>query len=319
LSVDRIAEAAAVVDPVFTNSPEMASPGLDERLGCSLITKIETINPIRSFKGRGADFFVHRLAAAGGVQPTLACASAGNFGQGLAYAGRRHGFDVHVFTAASANPLKIAAMRRLGATVHAEGDDFDSAKDSGRLIAAREGWSFVEDGDEPSIAEGAGTIGWEMTRDRAGGAPYDTVFIPVGNGALAGGVGTWLRSASPRTRIIGVCAAGAPSMWLSWQQGRPISTDAVDTIADGIAVRVPVPAAVDDLAGILDDMILVDDSTIRAAVSLVTSELGLLAEPAGAAGVAGVLELQPEMAGQLVGTILCGSNVPPGYTWESSE
>jgi threonine dehydratase len=303
LSLDRIAQAAERIDPVFTGTPQFVSEPLSRRLGVRVLTKVETLNPIRSFKGRGADCFVQAI---GGRRTELVCASAGNFGQGLAYAARRRGHPVHVFAAHAANPLKVERMRDLGATLHLVEGDFDSAKDAARAFAAAGGGRFVEDGREPAISEGAGTIAVELCRWPA---PLDAVVVPLGNGALLGGMAAWLREHAPGTRIVGVSAAGAPAMERSWRAGRPVETAEAATVADGIAVRVPVPEAVADLAGTVDDVLLVDDDAILAAVRLLFEELGLVVEPAGAVGIAALLTHGAPFAGRLVATPLCGGNL----------
>jgi len=305
LSLERIARAAREIDPVFLHSPQYRAESLGERLGCELVVKVETLNPIRSFKGRGTDFYVRELPTGA---PRLVCASAGNFGQGLAYAARRRGISLDIFASVRANPLKIERMRALGATVRLAGEDFDAAKGEARAWAAREGASYVEDGREPAITEGAGTIGVELA---AWPDPVDTLLIPLGNGALLGGIATWWRAHRPETRIVGVCATGAPSMQLSWRQQRVVETESVDTIADGIAVRVPVPEAVGDLQAIVDDIVLVDDDTTLEAMRLLLAHLGILVEPAGAVGVAAVLADRGRHAGSRVATVLCGSNLTP--------
>ncbi|TMJ07441.1 MAG: pyridoxal-phosphate dependent enzyme, partial [Bacillati bacterium ANGP1] len=110
-SLQRIAQAATIIDPVFLNSPQYLAESLGQRFGCRLVVKVETLNPIRSFKGRGADYRVASLEG----RPHLVCATAGNFGQGMAYAARKRGLSLTVFASKNANPLKIARMRALGA------------------------------------------------------------------------------------------------------------------------------------------------------------------------------------------------------------
>ena len=266
-----------------------------------MVLKVETANPIRSFKGRGSDFFLRTLEP---LPQRLVTASAGNFGQGLAWAARARNIALDVFAAESANPRKIARMRDLGATVHLIGRDLDDAKAHAREHAGRQGITFVEDGREPAIAEGAGSIAVELL---AWPEPITTVLIPLGNGALLGGMGTWIRHASPSTRIIGVCAAGAPAMRDSFHAGRPVETAKVDTIADGIAVRVPIPEALAYLAPVVDDVVLVSDDALRKAMELVLDETGLVGEAAGVAGLAALIEHPPLRSG-LLATPLCGSN-----------
>lgn len=309
ISPERIEEAARVIDPVFLNSPQFVSESLSAKLGTRLLCKVESINPIRSFKGRGTGYFVHRLLE--GVDdasplPHLVCASAGNFGQGLAYAARSRRLPVTIFAAETANPLKIEMMRAFGARVELAGADFDEAKAAAREFAEGEGALYVEDGREAAIAEGAGTIGLELARSPE---PIDVVVVPLGNGALLAGIGTWLRAHSSGTRVIGVCAEGAPSMAESWRAGRVIETERAETIADGIAVRVPIPEALEDLRGVVDDVVTVDDEAILSAMRLLHRELGVVVEPAGAVGVAAVMANRERFAGRLVATPLCGGNL----------
>lgn len=309
IRVEGIAAAARAMDPAFAHTPQFESDALSARLRMRMLCKLELLNPIRSFKGRGTHNLLRRLEmeGAGGPATELVCASAGNFGQGLAYAGRRRGWAVRVFAAETANPFKVDRMRQLGAQVQLMGRDFDAAKDAARDYAAgRPGALHVEDGREAAIAEGAGTIAVEMDGWRE---PLDAVLVPLGNGALLAGMGTWLRAHRPETRVIGVCAARAPAMALSLDAGRPIVTDRAESIADGIAVRVPVPEALDDLRGIVDEVLLVDELAIIDAMRLVFETLGVVVEPAGVVGIAAAATHRARFAGARVATPLCGGNL----------
>lgn len=301
LSSSNIVDARRRIDPIFLNSALLT----DATLGLTLAAKDETDNPIRCFKGRGTGYY---LACASAESGPLVTASAGNFGQGLAYGAAKLGRKLTVFASLSANPLKIEAMRRLGAEVILFGDDFDAAKARAREYASERGATFVEDGASASIAEGAGTIAAELTEAFGN---IDAVFVPLGNGALAAGIGCWFKTASPTTKVIAVAAKGAPCMQLSWQAGYPVPTDKATTIADGIAVRDPVPVAVDWLATTIDDIVLVDDACIIDAMRFAHSRWNRLVEPAGAAGLAGVLATAATMQGTRVATILCGANLTP--------
>ena len=306
LSLDHIREAASVIDPIFTTSPQYDCEPLSRALGTRVTLKVETLNPIRTFKGRGASYFVRKSIEAGVGKNGFACASAGNFGQAMAFACRMQGLPITVFAATSANPFKIERMRALGADIRLEGHDFDAAKARGRAWANEKSITFVEDGREVWITEGAGTIGRELlARDDA----FDAVVIPLGNGALLNGVARWLKAASPATEVIGVCALGAPSMERSWRVGAVVETETADTIADGVAVRVPVGEAVADMKGLIDDVVLVDDDTTRNAMALTQRHAGVIVEPAGALGVAAILKDPGRYAGRSIATILCGGNV----------
>lgn len=300
LSLERIEEASQLIDPVFRNSPQFESELLSRRMGVRVFLKVETINPIRSFKGRGADYFVSKLPAS---VKRLACASAGNFGQGLAYACRKYGLALDVFASVKANPLKLAAISSFGAKIHPTGHDFDAAKHAGKTYAQSHRIMFVEDGKEPEISEGAGTIGLELAA-----IPLDAILIPLGNGALIGGVARWIKHVSPGTQIIGVCAAAAPSMQQSWERNRVIETLTATTIADGIGVRVPIPEAVEDTRDLVDQVAIVGDRAMRRAMREAFYELGLLLEPSGAAGLAALRLHAHALRGQRVGVILTGGN-----------
>lgn len=265
--------------------------------------KVETVNPIRSFKGRGADFWVAGLPS---NTSTLVCASAGNFGQGLAYAARKRRISVTVFAALSANPLKVDRMRQLGAEVRLAGRDFEEAKQQARGFAHESGALFVVDGREPAITEGAGTIAVELCRWPI---PFNFALVPLGDGALLAGIGSWMKAHSPATRIIGVCAAGAPAMKLSLERGVAESTESTATIADGIATRVPVPESLANLAGVVDEVLLVEDEALIAAMQLVFRHHGLVIEPAGAAGLAAAITFHERFRGAHVATPLCGGNL----------
>lgn len=309
ISLERIAQASSLIDPVFLNSPQFLAESLGEQLGCRLLVKVETLNPIRSFKGRGAEF----LAATLEGRPSLVCASAGNFGQGMAFAARKRGLSLIVFAATSANPLKIARMRALGAEVRQVGQDFDAAKEAARAFAAASGARFIEDSKDVETAEGAGTIGVELLRWPE---PFDTLLIPLGNGALLAGIASWVKAHQPATQIIGVCAAGAPAMERSWRTGQLVAFEQISTIADGIGVRLPVPEALTDLTGIVDDLLLVDDSAMLSAMRLAHRELGLVLEPSGAVALAALRSDPARFRGQLVGAILCGGNLTPAQIAE---
>ena len=311
LETEAIRAAHLAIPAEFRDTPQYVHIGLSERLGVPVIVKVETANPIRSFKGRGTWVAVQALAGDGSIdaeQPVI-CASAGNFGQGVAYAARAFGVPSVVFASVAANPGKVARMRALGAAVIQVGEDFDAARDaSERHVASRPGHLLV-DGEDPRISTGAATLGLELTDAIASGVlPSPAVIsIPVGNGALLNGVGSWLRAAAPSCRIVGVQAEGAAAMTLSWRAGRPIDTPSVATYADGIASRIAIPAAVEMMTGRVDEMRLVNDDRLRAAQEELTSELGITVEGAAAASWAGLLTGAKPDGPAIV--IVTGSNI----------
>jgi len=310
LTAGAIRDAAAAIDPVFTGSPQFVNDGLSQRLGVPVIVKVETVNPIRSFKGRGTWIAVHGLAGEGRIGPDrpIVVASAGNFGQGVAYAARALGVRAVVFTSRYANRGKIARMRALGATVVEDGEDFDDARGASERYAAEHAAEILVDGDDPRISTGAATLAVELTDAiDAGVLPSIAVAsVPVGNGALIDGVGSWLRHASPGTRVIGVQAAGADAMTRSFAAGRPIDGDHVDTYADGIASRIAIPKAVELMFGRVDAMHTVSEDALHEAQAELTEALGITVEGAAGASWAGLLQSPPTDGAALV--IITGSN-----------
>jgi threonine dehydratase len=302
LSLERIAEAAKVIDPVFLNSPQYRAEPLESQFGCRVVVKVETINPIRSFKGRGAGYLVSTLEE----RRHLVCATAGNFGQGMAYAARTRGLALTIFTSADASPMKIARMRALGADVRPVGADYDDAHRTASAFASEVGGRLVEDGRDHAIAEGAGTIAVELLEWPE---PIDDIVVPVGDGALVGGVARWVKAHRPATRIVGVAPAGAPAMERSWRAGRAQALELADTIADGISVQSPFAEAVTDMIGLVDEMLLVQDDHMLQAMRLALSELGIVLEPSGAAGLAALLANPTRFSGRVTATILTGGNL----------
>ncbi len=310
LSPEAIRRARTRIDPVFLDSPQYVHEGLSGRAGVPVIVKVETVNPIRCFKGRGTWLALHSLAEEGKVGPArpVAVASAGNFGQGVAYAGRALGVPVVVFTSRNANRAKIARMRALGAEVIEAGEDFDDARAACEAHAAASDTELLVDGDDPRIAAGAATMGLEIgDAAQAGVLPAPAVaLIPVGNGALINGVASGLRPGVPECRIVGVQAEAGPAMTLSWRAGRPIDTPTAATYADGIAARVSIPSAVTLMAGRVHDMVLVSEDALHAAQAVLTEELGITVEGAAAAAWAGLEQIQRPDGPALL--IITGSN-----------
>ena len=307
LELDRIRAAVGEIDPVFLDTPAWSCAPLGRTLGCSMTLKVETLNPVRSFKGRGTETVAAAAREKGASQ--LVCASAGNLGQALAYSGSRRGLGVTVVAARTASPLKLRQIAELGADVLLEGEDIEDARLLAREIADEGGAYLVEDSLDLATCEGAGTIGLELVRDDP---EVDVVLVAVGGGAMASGVGHAVRSLADGVEVIGIQPAGAPAMALSWRQGTVVETDRIETIADGVAGRCPIPEVLGDLLVLLDDVMLVREESIKAGMRALYEHAGLVVEPSAALGIAAVLEQPERFAGQRVATIVCGSNVGPG-------
>ena len=302
LLIENIEQAYKIINPVFLHTPQFECPSLSALLNLSLTLKVETNNPIRCFKGRGSEV----IASTVKNHQKVVCASAGNFGQAMAYSCTGRNIPVTVYAALNANPFKVERMRALGAEVILEGADFDSAKLAAKNYAASHDALFVEDGLHLGSLEGAGTIGLELCRLKV---TPDVVLIPLGNGALYNGIATVIRNFLPQVKLITVQAKGASSMTESFKAGKIINHETIHTIADGIAVRLPIPQSIDDMQGLVDDMILVEESTIKDAMRLIHQNAGLICEPSGAVGLAALLENPGDFKNKKIATILCGSNL----------
>ncbi len=305
LDLQRVRDAVASIDPVFLGTPQFESLALSDALGCSVTLKVETLNPVRSFKGRGTETVMSAPLREGRYSAAV-CASAGNLGLALAYSGARRGIPVTVFAAETASPLKVARMRSLGATVHLEGNDIEMPRVLARAHAENDGSYLVEDSLDLATCEGAATIGLELA-DVA--VRFDVVLLALGGGALASGVGYVLGQLSPETQVIAIQPVGAPAMALSWRRRAVVTTDTIDTIADGVAGRYPIPEVLDDLLEIVDDVVLVDEDSIKTGMRHLFELGGLIIEPSAALGVAAILEDRERFRDLTVATVVCGSNI----------
>ncbi|MFF3419753.1 threonine/serine dehydratase [Streptomyces sp. NPDC002698] len=304
LDIARIRAARRVIDPVFLDTPLYRCEALEPGLGCAVSIKLETANPVRSFKARGTEVVASLLAGDGSRD--VVCASAGNLGQALAWSGRGRGLEVTVVASRFATVAKLDRIRALGAGVELVDGDHEMARERAAAIARREGIRLVEDSLDIETCEGAATIGLELVDTVPS---FDTVLIALGGGALATGVGHVLKAMAPEVEVICVQPLGAPAMTHSWRGRRVVTTDSTSAIADGVAGRYPVPAVLDDLLLVADDAVLVQEESIIAGMRMLLDHAGLVVEPSAALGIAAVLEDRDRFAGRHVVTIVCGSNV----------
>jgi threonine dehydratase len=309
LDIARIEAARQVIDPLFLDTPLYRCEALEPALGCAVSIKLETANPVRSFKARGTEV-VASLLADGGARAVV-CASAGNLGQALAWSGRGRGIDVTVVASRFAPAAKLDRIRALGARLELVDGDFDVARERAAAIARHHGIRLVEDSLDIETCEGAATIGLELTGRGLVNTEtsFDAVLIALGGGALATGVGHVVKARAPEVEVICIQPLGAPAMTRSWRARRVVTTDSTSTIADGVAGRRPIPAVLDDLLLVADDAVLVQEESIIAGMRMLLDHAGLVVEPSAALGIAAILEDRDRFAGRHVVTIVCGSNV----------
>lgn len=301
MSVDiqpqAIEAARTRIAPIFRDTPQFVDERLAEAVGRTVEVKVETLNPIGSFKARGASLLARELDPT----KTWVAATAGNFGQALAHLARERGAAVHLFVAPDVPAIKVDRMRALGAVVEAQQQPEAAARSFADAAGGQR--LLVVDGKDTAMAEGAGTIALELA---SAGAP-DTAIVQIGDGALITGVACWLKLVSPRAKVIGVCASGAPAMARSFAARHAIACAGSGTIATALAVTEPLPEAVARVVELVDDILLVNDDDLRRAMRVIAETLGVLVEPAGAAGLAALMRHPQAIPGERVATILTGS------------
>jgi threonine dehydratase len=270
-------------------------------LGRRLLLKREDSHELGSFKWRGALPTLEEYQRNGAE--TVITASTGNHGAATAWAAERLGMRAIVFASEGASRTKVEQIEGLGADVRLVGADFDEAKDAAERFAAEAGVLFV-DGLEREQYEGYSAIGDEIL-DQSGDTPAGVV-VPVGNGALLGGIGMGICRRAPEVERIGVVAKNAPCMALSWEAGKPIDCEASATFADGLAVRVAIPMAVEALGEFASRMLQVSEREIARAVDAY-AEAGIRAEGAAAAALAVVPQLE-DLGDPLV-LVVTGRNI----------
>ncbi len=275
-------------------TPLVRSLLLSEQLGCELWVKNETVSPIASFKWRGALNDILREPST-----SVVTSSTGNHGQGVAWAAKVADVTAHVFLPRGANPIKRAKIELLSATIHDVDGDLDDAKAMAMQFARDEGLRFLDDGESEGVIEGAGTVGLEITQQLE---HVDVVYVPMGSGSLASGVGV----AMPDPRVIAVQAKGSPAMVESFHARRAIERP-IDTIAEGLVCRVPAQLALETLIEHVDDAMTVTDEELLAGIRAMILGAHLLVEPAGAAGLAAAL--REDVRGKTVVVIATGSNI----------
>ena len=277
--------------------------------GGELFLKREDVHELGSFKWRGALPTVQRFQAGGATG--VVTASTGNHGAATAWAAARTGIRATVFAPLDASPAKLALVERHGGDVVLRGSDLDEAKDEARRFASERALPFFEDGAERTQYDAYGAIADEifeqLSVERSDGGRLDAIVVPLGNGGLLGGVGIATCRRSPETQRIGVVAAGAPVMAESWEEGHPVESDTCESFADGLAVRVAIPFALDVLGEIATGIVRVSEREIATAVGAY-AEAGIRVEGAAGAALAGLRRLDGE-GWRVVVIVVTGRNI----------
>ena len=303
VSPDDIRRAAEQISGEVVRTPLVRARRLGETLGCELYLKLENLQFTGSFKDRGALVKLKSLTPAQAKRGVIAM-SAGNHAQGVAYHAQRLGIPATIVMPEFAPATKVERTKSFGARVVLTGDTLDASAIAAREIAEKEDLSFVHPYDDPLIVAGQGTIGFEMLEDVP---DLDTIVVPIGGGGIISGIAIAAKSIKPSLRMIGVEAELFPSMYQTLRGLPPASGG--QTLADGIAVKNPgklTRAIIEDL---VENIILVDEALIETAVHCLVEQHKIVAEGAGAAGVAGLMKDPEAFAGRKVGVVICGGNI----------
>lgn len=294
--------AAELVHAAMPPTPQYPWPLLAARTGCEVYVKHENHTPTGAFKVRGGLTYCSRLPPG---TPGLISATRGNHGQSLAFAGRRYGVEVTILAPHGNSTEKNAAMRALGAELLEHGRDFQEAREEAFRLAAARGLTFVPP-FHPNLMLGVGTYALELFR----AVPdLDAVYVPVGMGSGLCGTIDVRDALGLRARVVGVVAARAPAYALSFAAGRVVSTETADTTADGMACRIPDPDALEMIRRGADRIVTVSDEEIAEAMRAYYTDTHNVAEGAGAAPLAALLQERDAMRGKRVGLVLSGGNV----------
>ncbi len=306
-TAEEFEAARGIVHEAMLPTPQYVWPLLRDEFGAEVWVKHENHTPIGAFKVRGGLVHMRRRRERGETNGVIS-ATRGNHGQSLPFAGAREGIPVTIVVPHGNSVEKNAAMRALGAELIEEGRDFDEAKAAAERIAGERGLDMVPSFHRELVL-GVSTYARELF-DAAGA--LDTVYVPIGLGSGICGTIAMRDLLGLATSIVGVVAEGAPGYALSFAEGRVVGSDSVDTFADGIAVRVPDPDALEIIRKGADRIVTVGDDDIADAVRLYYRTTHNLAEGAGAAALAGLVKERRIMASKRVGVILSGGNIDMG-------
>ena len=284
------------------------APRLSRRLGSTVLLKREDLQPVFSFKIRGAYNRIAHLSIDERARGVIT-ASAGNHAQGVAFAARHLGLDAVIVMPQTTPAIKVQAVRHMGAEVVLVGDSFDDARAHCETLTRETGRTYIPPFDDPLVIAGQGTIATEILRHRSG--DIDAIFVPIGGGGLIAGIGSYIKTLKPAIKVIGVEPFEADAMHRSLHAGHRVSLEQVGIFADGVAVR-DVGVHTFDLARqVVDEIVLVSNDEICAAIKDVFDDTRSITEPAGALAVAGLRRWvgRTGTTGARLAAVLSGANM----------
>ncbi|HRX89897.1 MAG TPA: threonine ammonia-lyase, biosynthetic, partial [Steroidobacteraceae bacterium] len=304
--IERILKAR--VYDVAIESPLEPAHRLSRRLANQVLLKREDLQPVFSFKLRGAYNKIAHLSESVARRGVI-CASAGNHAQGVALAAQRRGIPAVIVMPVTTPDIKVQAVRDLGGEVVLHGDDYDSAYERSLVLARERQLVFVHPFDDPDVIAGQGTIAVEILRQTGG--DIDAIFVPVGGGGLIAGIAVYVKYLYPRVRIIGVEPVDAASMHASLKAGERVTLERVGIFADGVAVKRVGEETFRLAREYVDEIVLVDTDEICAAIQDIFEDTRSIVEPAGALAVAGIKQYvaRQSVQGKRFVALNCGANM----------
>ena len=307
-SASDIEKASETLSEILEPTMFQKNANLSEKYGCEVFLKREDLQMVRSYKIRGAYNKIRTLSP-GILKYGIVCASAGNHAQGVAFSCNKLHIMGSIYMPTTTPRQKIESVKMFGKNyidIVLTGDTFDAANTAAIEYARRSGKTFIPPFDDEKIIEGQGTIGYEMVRQMK--EPLDYVFIPIGGGGLASGVGAYLKQKWPQTKVIGVEPAGAASMKAAIEHGHPVELDSIDKFVDGAAVKKAGELTFEVCRQVLDDIIPVPEGAVCTTIINMYNKNAIVVEPAGALSISALRFYADKIKGKRVGCIVSGSN-----------
>ena len=307
-TVEAIEKASGVLEEILTPTPFQKNPNLSDIYDAEVYLKREDLQMVRSYKIRGAYNKIRSLTPEG-MANGIVCASAGNHAQGVAFSCSKLKIMGSIFMPVTTPKQKIEQVRMFGKEyieIILTGDTFDAANSAAIAYAKEHDKTFIPPFDDPKVMEGQGTIGLEIVKQA--GEPLDYIFVPIGGGGLASGLGAYINQISPSTKIIGVEPAGAPCMKTAIDRGEVVALEEIDKFVDGAAVQKAGTLTYEVSKEVLDDIIIVPEGAVCTTIIHMYNKSAIVVEPAGALAVAALKFYKDEIKGKRVACIVSGSN-----------
>lgn len=317
--LEDIMIANQLIKDVVVHTPLQRNDVLSERYECNIYLKREDLQVVRSFKIRGAYNRIKKLSPEE-LENGIACASAGNHAQGVAYACRHLNIDGKIFMPSTTPRQKINQVKFLGkdnVKVVLIGDTFDDSYEQAIACSEEEHRTFIHPFNDVDVIAGQGTVAVEMFNDCEDEIDY--VFAGIGGGGLISGVGTYVKSISPQTAVIGVEPAGAPGMQTSLANGNVVTLPAIDPFVDGAAVKTVGTLPYDISKELVDDIVVVPEGKVCTTILSLYNENAIVAEPAGALSIAALDSYREQIKGKTVVCVISGGNNDIGRMQEIKE